>query len=281
MVKLITVATHYEGYLKWLEASCKRYNVNLIKLGWGEKWKDFAWRFDLVLNYLEIIIKQDPYELIIFIDGYDVLLLKSLDDIEQVFNQITKYTNKKIIISKDRHYYYHKLIFAYWKFDICKGLLLNAGTYMGRVIDVFNMLKQIKQNNSNNIRDDQILLTQFCNSHQDSIYIDNDSNLFLVYMNPLKSILLNKNIIINQNNKVLYFNTKPYFIHGNGNTILYDLLIKLGYNLDQNEITTLYYWSLKNRIIKIIKSSKILLIIEIYCFVIFYCLKNIYLYSKR
>ena len=61
---------------------------------------------------------------------------------------------------------------------------------MGRVIDVFNMLKQIKQNNSNNIRDDQILLTQFCNSHQDSIYIDNDSNLFLVYMNPLKSILV-------------------------------------------------------------------------------------------
>ena len=56
-------------------------------------------------------------------------------------------------------------------------------------------------------------------------------------MNPLKSILLNKNIIINQNNEVLYFNTKPYFIHGNGNTILYDLLIKLGYNLDQNEIT--------------------------------------------
>ena len=101
MVKLITVATHYEGYLKWLEASCKRYNVNLIKLGWGEKWKDFAWRFDLVLNYLEIIIKQDPYELIIFIDGYDVLLLKSLDDIEQVFNQITKYTNKKIIISSN------------------------------------------------------------------------------------------------------------------------------------------------------------------------------------
>uniref|UniRef100_A0A6C0EC09 Uncharacterized protein n=1 Tax=viral metagenome TaxID=1070528 RepID=A0A6C0EC09_9ZZZZ len=32
MVKLITVVTHGEGYFKWLEESCKRYNVNLIKL---------------------------------------------------------------------------------------------------------------------------------------------------------------------------------------------------------------------------------------------------------
>ena len=95
MVKLITVATHYDGYLKWLEAGCKRYNVNLIKLGWGQEWKGFVWKFELLLNYLTDIIAQNPYELIIFIDGYDVLLLKSLDDIEQVLIKLQNIRIKK------------------------------------------------------------------------------------------------------------------------------------------------------------------------------------------
>ena len=34
MVKLVTVATHSKSYLPWLEESCRRYNVELIKLGW-------------------------------------------------------------------------------------------------------------------------------------------------------------------------------------------------------------------------------------------------------
>ena len=98
MVKLITVATHYDGYLKWLEAGCKRYNVNLIKLGWGQEWKGFVWKFELLLNYLTDIIAQNPYELIIFIDGYDVLLLRPLNDIEELFNKIITITHKKIIV---------------------------------------------------------------------------------------------------------------------------------------------------------------------------------------
>ena len=37
MCKLITVATDKKGYYKWLEASCKRYNVDLITLGMNKK----------------------------------------------------------------------------------------------------------------------------------------------------------------------------------------------------------------------------------------------------
>ena len=32
MVKLVTVVTHDDCYFKYLEMSCKRYNVDLIKL---------------------------------------------------------------------------------------------------------------------------------------------------------------------------------------------------------------------------------------------------------
>jgi hypothetical protein len=35
MVKLVTVATHVDGYLPWLEKSCKQFNIKLIKLGYG------------------------------------------------------------------------------------------------------------------------------------------------------------------------------------------------------------------------------------------------------
>ena len=246
MVKLITVATHYDGYLKWLEAGCKRYNVNLIKLGWGQEWKGFVWKFELLLNYLTDIIAQNPYELIIFIDGYDVLLLRPLNDIEELFNKIITITHKKIIVSKDRHN--HKTILPYFVFKTCKNLLLNSGTYMGRAIDIFNMLKEIKINNINCIKDDQILLTQYCNIHKDIIYIDNDSNIFLVYMtSPEKSILDNKNIKLNKNNELIYFNAKPYFIHGPANTKLIELLIKLNYNITPEEINQIYIEGLINR----------------------------------
>ena len=55
-------------------------------------------RYILLINYLETI---DRNELIIFIDAYDVLLLRPLDDIEELFNNIVKITNKKIIVSMD------------------------------------------------------------------------------------------------------------------------------------------------------------------------------------
>ena len=49
-MKLITVATHNDGYFKWLKESCKRYNYDLVILGYNEKWKGFNWRLELMIR---------------------------------------------------------------------------------------------------------------------------------------------------------------------------------------------------------------------------------------
>uniref|UniRef100_A0A6C0ECT0 Uncharacterized protein n=1 Tax=viral metagenome TaxID=1070528 RepID=A0A6C0ECT0_9ZZZZ len=59
-----------------------------------------------MIDYLKSIDKD---ELVIFIDAYDVLLLKPLDDIEEVFNNITKVSGKKIIISCENNNFLNKI----------------------------------------------------------------------------------------------------------------------------------------------------------------------------
>ena len=70
----------------------------------------------------------------------DLALITTHADVRyELFNKIITITHKKIIVSKDSHN--HKTILPYFVFKTCKNLLLNSGTYMGRAIDIFNMLK--------------------------------------------------------------------------------------------------------------------------------------------
>ena len=95
MVRLVTVATHSQFYFPWLLESCKRYNTKIEVLGWGEKWKGFTWRFSLMIEYLKSL---DPEEIVCFIDAYDVILLRPLEDIVSYFNDIIKMTILIILI---------------------------------------------------------------------------------------------------------------------------------------------------------------------------------------
>ena len=232
MVKLITVATHYDGYLPWLEKSCERYNVNLIKLGFGQKWLGFSWRFKLIINYLENI---NPEELVIFIDAYDVLLLRSLDDIEEYFNYVIKMTGKKIIISEDKNINSFVDFLAKFYFSTCKDFRICAGTYMGKAKDILEFINKININ-INDEDDDQQLFTKYFKDNLNDIYIDTDNIFFLVRCHLLKDILEYKNIKI-KNKKLTYFNSKPFFIHGNSNTLMHNLILKLGYNISNDEIS--------------------------------------------
>ena len=249
MVKLITVVTHDSGYLKWLEESCKRYNVNLIKLGWGQKWQGFAWRFTLMINYLKSIDKD---ELVIFIDAYDVLLLRPLDDIEETFNSIIKISNKKIIISCENNNNALLKIFGHIQFGQCKSLGINSGTYMGRAKDLLDIYNKLTlDTNFKNHDDDQVLFTTMCNNNNDLFYIDSDHNIFLIVISLSMNNMSLDGINIDKNKKLTFNNSTPYFIHAPVNTLMDDLIKKLGYNITNNNINNNYYNSLSETIKKI------------------------------
>jgi len=248
MVKLVTVATDNKGYFKWLEESCKRYNVNLIKLGWEKKWEGYSWKFTLMIDFLKSV---DENELIIFIDGYDVLLLRPLDDIENLFNTIIQISNKKIIISSENNHnnlgmYIGSMIY----FSNCKSFQINSGTYMGRAKDLLMILNTIS-NSSNfaDYKDDQELMTINCRNNKDIYYIDNDNNIFLVITDPLKDIFTNNELKINNNKTITFNSSNPYFIHTNANTLMDGLILNLGYEITNNEIKNNYNY-FKNNLFK-------------------------------
>jgi len=234
MVKLVSVATHSDGYLPWLLKSCERYNVKLDILGWNQKWQGFVWRFSLMINYLKSL---DPNELVCFIDAYDVILLRPLNEIEEYYNDIVKLTGKKIIIgTENAHNAYIKRM-SEFIFDKCKNIQINAGTYLGRAKDLLDVLNNMNDKNKPS-DDDQVVYTDYCNKHPDVFYIDHDKIFFLTVEDTFNDVMQNFDIKI-ENQTVKYMESRPFFIHGNGNTILDSLIEKLGYKItaeDKNKV---------------------------------------------
>lgn len=235
MVKLVSVATHSDGYLPWLQKSCDRHNVKLNILGWNQKWQGFVWRFSLMIDYLKSV---DPNELVCFIDAYDVILLRSLDDIEEYYNNIVKLTGKKIIIaSENAHNPYIKQM-SEFIFDKCKNIQINAGTYMGRAKDILEVLTDMNSKNKPS-DDDQVVYTDYCNNHPDIFYIDHDKIFFLTVEDTFNDVMQNFDIKIENNGSkypiVKYMESRPFFIHGNGNTLLNSVIEKLGYTITEDE----------------------------------------------
>ena len=96
---IITVATSSELYFPYLVDSCKKNGIPLTVLGYGEKWTGFCFKFDKMIQYLK---KLDPNDVVCFIDGYDVICVRNLREMTDVFLQLKKRTNCKIVVAENK-----------------------------------------------------------------------------------------------------------------------------------------------------------------------------------
>jgi hypothetical protein len=233
---IVTVATSSEYYFPYLIESCKKNGKDLTVLGYGEKWKGFTWRFRLMLEYLK---KLDKNDIVCFIDGYDVICTRNLNDLKDEFLKIKTNTNCKIIVGhdkiiKDTLFNYYNYITAVNNFGLCKNISINAGTYIGYVYDLIETLEKIYNLDPTDSADDQKLLIKYCNMcNNNDIFIDTDSKLFLTLAKPFAEI---DYLLVIDNNQVIYNNNKPFFIHGPGGTYLNNVIKLLGYDLNDNKI---------------------------------------------
>lgn len=234
---IITIATSSELYFPYLVDSCKKNGIPLTVLGYGEKWTGFTFRFDKMIQYLK---KLDPNDVVCFIDGYDVICVRDLNEITDVFLQLKKKNNCKIVIAENNiiiNNLYNVVLYITVKtsFDKCKNKLINAGSYIGHVKDILYILEQVYT--GDNTLDDQKILVQYCKSNPNDIYIDLKNELFLTIDRPFDSI---HPYLTVKNNKIYYNNNRPFFIHGNGHTYLDSTLDLIGYkNVNINH--KLYY----------------------------------------
>lgn len=223
---IITVSTGSELYFPYLIDSCKKNGQELTVLGYGEKWTGFTFKFDKMIQYLK---KLNQNDIVCFIDGYDVICARNLDELTNVFLQIKKIHNCKIVIAEnkikiDNFFNSYNYINVRRYFGNCKKISINSGTYIGHVKDILYILEQIYT--GDNTLDDQQILTKYCKKSPNDIYIDINNELFLTIDRPFDSIDSYINI---KNNKIYHNNNQPFFIHGNGSTYLDSILLHLGY----------------------------------------------------
>jgi hypothetical protein len=282
-VHIVTVATHSQYYFPYLVESCKKNGKELTVLGYGEKWEGFNWRYKKVLEYL---IKLNSEDIVCFVDGYDVICTRNLSELPNKFMELKRETKCKIIVGEQKiivnnaFSYISELALKYY-FGKCKNHSLNAGTYIGNVTDLLELIKGILNINSMNNADDQILITKYCKIKPNDITVDTDNKLFLTLELPYQEI--DRHVEF-RDNKVYYQNNAPFFIHGAGQTYLDNILIQLNYNYN-DKINQKIYNDYYNNILFRIKNSNsiiaIIIILIVIIFIILFVILNKYLYKNR
>jgi len=231
---VVTVATESKHYFPYLVESCKKHGKELEVLGYGEKWQGFNWRYVKMIEYLKTLPND---HIVCFVDGYDVICCRDLNEISKVFLEIKEKTGCKMIVGHAKTSTL-TMVNNYMIFGSCNGNLLNAGTYIGYVEDLLVIIESIFNLNPKNEADDQVLLTKYCKRTND-INCDTKSELFLTLCYELQDV--SKFVTIDKKtNVVSYKNENPFFIHAASCGFLNKMLTQLGYSVDgeiKNELT--------------------------------------------
>jgi hypothetical protein len=272
-IHIVTVATEPKFYFEYLKKSCENNGKNLEVLGFGEEWKGFAWRFLLILDYIKKLREDD---IICFIDGYDVICVRDLSKLKDEFLKIQSREKCKIIVGMEIHL--DNGIIPSLVFGKCKGLSINAGTYIGYIKDIYEILNNTYNLNPDLKADDQLLITKYCNKTENDIYIDKNNELFLTIVNEYNEL---DELIKIDKNEVVYNDNKPFFIHGPSNTYLDNLIIKLGYDYNYNNkikdlILENYLTKKKEQILNHIYQYKESIYVIIISIILFICLYRKY-----
>lgn len=263
---IVTVATNSEFYFPYLMESCTKNGKELTVLGYNKKWKGFAWRLRLLINYFKSLNDND---IVCFIDGYDVICNRNLNDLKTQFIHYKKIYNFKIIIAVDNYKFKLQELSAEIYFKKCVDQLLNAGTYIGYAGELSSLLLTAYNLDPDDNNDDQYLLTKACNLDASNFFFDTKQDFFLTIHKPFHNINDELTFV---NNIAYYKKKQPYFIHAPSCTFLSNVIINLGYNISNKEIMVIENKLKKNSINKMlyyVNQSSYLIFIILIIFIIF------------
>ena len=192
-MRVVTVATHSERYYPILQKSCEDRGVNLEVLGWGLRWQGLTWKLKLMNEYIQTL---DDNEIVMFIDGFDTIILQDLSYIETCFRSC----DTSIVFSSEKENpstigaYIQRKMFG----PVRGNIYINTGMYVGYAHALKQLYKHlhdelIHQPSAN----DQRLVAQLLRSGKiPSFKLDTDNKLFL---NILDFNFMDKNIRLHNN----------------------------------------------------------------------------------
>ncbi len=185
MFYIVSYATHTESYFNILKESCP----DIIILGDGDKWKNFYTKIHKILDFCKT---KNPDDIICVVDGFDTVVLSSLDEILNKY----KLLNYDIVFSKGSNI---NNIFDKYTQDKLYGrynnYLLNSGMYIGNVESIIKFWKDINHTDNN-----QKYATKTCRNSTDiKIGIDINNELFYNYSKIDNIEILDNRILLNNN----------------------------------------------------------------------------------
>jgi len=249
-IYFITYATHSERLFPILLDSCKKNNINLNIIGYGDKWINWKNRALNILNHIKTL---DPNIIICHIDGFDSIILSNKEEIYEKFKKY--YSDKKIVFSLDTTNNIFVRYIKLKKFTLCKNTFISAGLYIGYNYYIQYLLNEFIKSDD---YDDQHFFSILCNNLSD-MEIDNN----IIFYNYQYFDSINLKYIDNR----LYIDNKmPCIISAPGNVNINNILKKFNYSyLSNNKNNTIEYFIRNNKdILFIFKYEFIILILTIF-----------------
>jgi hypothetical protein len=262
MVTLVTVATHSDGYFPYLKKSCERFSNELVVLGWGLKWTGFRMKTNIIYEYL---LSCNENDIVCVIDSFDIVMLRSLEELAETFRIYSSLHGHKIILGCDKSPSWIIRQVTHMHFGTCHDIYLNAGSYIGVVKELKSFIRHIRDHPND---DDQMAMIEYVQKHPHKIHIDSCSLFFLTINYPVGNFLCDERIKIT--NQVLFYRgLKPFFAHGNGNTDMCSLIKQLGYTITSKEEEQIRSKALQQQIIKTISYFYPVIILFIIAIILF------------
>lgn len=232
---LCTVATEETKGLRQLLDSCEQNGFlqdihGPVVLGLGTPFLGFTDKLIQVQKYLE---KLPDNDVVLFVDAYDVVVLKSPEVIYSTFLAM----NAPFVISADRICWpYHHLASEYPP-SPTSFRYINAGSYIGYVGYIKELFKELAPLIPE--EDDQGLMTKHFLRHPEKYTLDYHGKLFL----PTAG-LSSEDLEIDKQNKTVRSvetGTTPCILHGNGFSpwyqYTYDSLYSEFYSQDKTAVS--------------------------------------------
>lgn len=255
MLHVLTVATHSERYLPVLDKQVKDSNLELQKLGMG---KDYKGHFMKDLEVMEYVKKINKDDLIVFVDGFDSLMLSSQEEILKKFESF----NCDLLLSVENVgmlSFIHDTVF-----EKVRGKYINTGLYMGKAGFLLSFLEEIYADDSYNKKSNQKswcshLFKLITEKRFDNIALDVNSDIFLNH-----SFTTSNCIEMNSKRIILNGESKPCFIQGNGCEDMNYIIDNLGYSAQNIHTDTFLQDKMKYNINAVFKTYSPILSFYIY-----------------
>lgn len=245
-IKIVTVASEEKFYLKWLIESCTRYGTYLIVLGMGCKWEGLIMKYRLMIDFLE---NEDSNTIICFVDAYDVIMTGNVNHLKLAYMQAIYQTQYKVIVASEFKKANNDIsgeIFQNiqnFTFSASDNNSINSGTYIGKVSDLLEILKEMISYEEIN---DQTAFNIYKSKHPEYVKIDNEREFF------------NVSHILEDTSSFSYPNS--FFLHRPGNNLMINFLRFNGYTITTEEERLLRKDSLKSTIKKLEQYSEEILL---------------------